>query len=166
MVVHTCSLIAYVGSRRWCSGGFCAREPSLRSQKSCRQVKARTSSPRPQFPSNFACRRFWLAENVSIRKLASGRTVHGRTACMWRSYVLPARRDGTGGCRDSVQKSSANEEISKLRREFSLTILGSIIASLNAVITSLARGTTPRRSTAQNTRSRIFNKIENNCRKF
>lgn len=76
MVVHTCSLIAYVGSRRWCSGSFCAREPSLRSQKSCRQVKARTSSPRPQFRvTSLAAALLALAENVSIRKLASGRTV-------------------------------------------------------------------------------------------
>jgi len=63
------------------------------------------------------------------------------TACMWHSYVLPARRDGTGGCPGSVQKSSANEEISKLRRELSLTILGSIIAGLNVVITDLTHGT-------------------------
>lgn len=144
MVVHTCSLIAYVGSRRWCSRGFCAREPSLRSQKSCRQVKARTSSPRPQFRvTSPAAALPALAENVSIRKLASRRTVEAVPRVCGPGYVLPARRDGTGGCRDSVQKSSANEEILKLRRELSLTILGSIIAGLNAVITSLVRGTAP-----------------------
>jgi len=39
-----------------------------------------------------------------------------------------------------VRKSSANEEISKLRpAELSLTTPGSIIAGLNAVITSRAR---------------------------
>lgn len=98
----------------------------------------------PAIPSNFACRRasssqkMYLSVNLP-RDVQSGAVPR---VC-GPGYVLPARRDGTGGCRDSVQKSSANEEILKLRRELSLTILGSIIAGLNAVITSLVRGTAP-----------------------
>lgn len=51
---------------------------------------------------------------LSVNLLRDVQALATRRVCMWLSgYVLPARGDGAGGCRDSVQKSSANEEISK-----------------------------------------------------
>jgi hypothetical protein len=125
----------------WRESGRPSR-PFARDGKVAQRVKARTSSPRPQFRVTSLSSRCRLAENVSIRKLAPGRTdrrcstvytcVHGAAIYCW--------RDGGSACRDSVRKSSANEEISKLRPgELSLTTPGSIIAGLNAVITSRAR---------------------------
>lgn len=129
------------------------RTVSLRSQKSCRQVKARTSSPRPQFrvtslyqsPPPPPPPRFWLAENVSIRKLASGRTGAGHPPCVYVARLCTAGvAMGPAVVEIRCKKVRQTRKSRKLRRELSLTIPGSIIASLNAVITSLACAALPR----------------------
>lgn len=109
---------------------------SLRPQESCRQVKARTSSPRPQFRvTSLSSRRRRAAGS---RKMYLSVNLHRDVQLVGTIRVYMARlcTAGAGEMGPAVveirckKKSSANEEISKLRRELSLTIPGSIIAGL------------------------------------
>lgn len=136
MVAHTCSLIAYVGSRRWCSGSSRPREshsPSGIAEKLPASKRRRTSSS-PAIPSNFALLVVavaLLAENVSIRKLAFRGKEEGveTYSVVHRATVYFATRRDVGG-RDSVREKVRQTRKSRnCERQLSLTTIPKVVSS-------------------------------------